>query len=77
LEEAEGTVMEQEEIQKLKTENKALLEMCKRSYRKIALDDREIGWEELTKELSGILLDVMGDMGFLKWMDEVRPEDKI
>jgi len=69
--------MKQDEIEKLRDENKVLLEMCQKSYRKIALDDLEIGWEELTNELSGTLLDVMGDKRFLEWMKVVCPEDTI
>lgn len=45
------------------------LEVLKKVYKKHVLDDLNIGWRELTGELSGLLADMMGDEKYSEWLD--------
>ena len=59
-------------ITKLQAENDRLLNTVKLAYRKHHLDDRSVGWEELSNALFNTLCDAMGDIGFDEWLKKQR-----
>jgi len=56
----------------LQAENERLLNAVKLAYRKHHLDDRSVGWEELSDALFNTLCDAMGDIGFDEWLKKQR-----
>ena len=56
----------------LQAENDRLLNAVKLAYRKHHLDDRSVGWEELSDALFNTLCDAMGDIGFDEWLKKQR-----
>jgi hypothetical protein len=58
-------------------DHKLMLEACQKAWRKHVVDDPGIGWEELGELLGATLAQVMGDQGFVEWMDQVNPEKTI
>ena len=55
----------------------ALVEVCKKTYRKHVLQDDSIGWGQLSSCLGDTLAFVMGDKGFVAWLDTVSKEKPI
>jgi hypothetical protein len=49
----------------------ALLEACKRTYRKHFLNDPTIGWEKLIDEVHDALIEGMGIEEFNDWVDKI------
>lgn len=50
---------------------------CQMAYRKHALDDESIGWDELSDILKESICNAIGDEGFLLWMDHLRQTNVI
>ena len=48
-----------------------LCEAVKLAYRKHALDDSSVGWNELVDELVDTLCNELGSGGFCRWLEEV------
>jgi hypothetical protein len=51
-------------------DRKELLKVMKKAYRKHVMDDPEVGWEELSGDIRGVLRDVMGIEDFDKFVEE-------
>ena len=49
------------------------MEACKMAYRKHAMGDDSIGWNELSDVLAAALANGMGDKRFVTWLDKVSP----
>ena len=45
----------------------------KQAYRKHALNDDSIGWDELHDTLGNALAQIMGDDEFVSWSDSAKP----
>lgn len=61
----------------LKEQIATLTAACQLAYRKHHLDDQTIGWDELSEELLNTLCNVMGDEGFLKWVNVLWGEEAV
>jgi len=61
-----------DKAENLQAENERLLNAVKLAYRKHHLDDRSVGWEELSDALFNTLCDAMGDIGFDEWLKKQR-----
>jgi hypothetical protein len=51
-----------------------LLNAVQMAYRKHHLGDDSIGWEELSDVLLDALCEVMGDSGYIEWLERHRNE---
>ena len=51
-----------------------LIKVMKMCYRKHALLDKSIGWDELTNAMCDALAQVMGDAAFCDWLDKEKGE---
>ena len=49
-----------------------MLKTLKRVYRKHVLDDKSIGWDELSDELLNTLCEVMGDGEYVSWLNAAK-----
>ena len=55
-----------------RTDGSDLLRAVKLAYRKHALNDDSIGWNELTDTLHNALCNAIGADGYLEWMREIK-----
>jgi len=55
----------------------SLLEACQCAYRKHALNDDNIGWEELSDKLLDALCNAMGNHGYDNWLHDLKAQNKI
>lgn len=49
-----------------------LLSACKMAYRKVHLNNADIGWDELSDCLLDALCNAMGDDGYQKWIASLK-----
>ena len=49
-----------------------LLEACKMAYRKHVMDDKSIGWDELSDALFEALCNEIGNDDFVIWLSEQK-----
>ncbi len=65
--------------QATKTANKVygqLFESCQNAYRKHVMEDEDIGWEDLSDQLSLALVSIMGEDEYDKWLDNTDKREK-